>query len=62
MKRQRLEDNNNVERHRLDDNAIAGNKIKTDHIETKFSCAKTKDRKITVEPEEEEREQMTVNL
>ena len=42
-----------MERHRLEDNDMAGNKIKTDHKETKFSCAKT-DRKMTVEPEEEE--------
>ena len=42
-----------MERHRLEDNDMAGNKIKTDHKETKFSRAKT-DRKMTVEPEEEE--------
>jgi hypothetical protein len=38
---------------RLEDNDIAGNKINTDHKETKFSCAKT-NRKMTVEPEEQE--------
>jgi hypothetical protein len=54
MWKDRLEDKDNVERNRLEDEDIAGNKIKTDHKETNFSFEKM-DRKLTVEPEEGER-------
>ena len=52
MERHRPEDKDNVERQRLEDKGIAGNKIKTYHKETKLSFAKM-DRKLTVEEEEE---------